>query len=361
MSAMNVVLAAGGTAGHIEPALNLADALLTANPQTTITVIGSTRGLESALVPARGYRLQTLAAVPMPRRPTLDLLALPARLHATRKQAIMMLRECDADVVVGFGGYAALPTYLAARSSKVPLIIHEANAKAGLANRVGARWASEVLCTVPGTITGSIRMGLPLRPAIIELDRAERRNEARAFFGIPDHARVLLAFGGSQGAVNLNQALAQALPDLTDAGNWALHSFGGRNAPPAPRAQYVASAYIDRMDLAYAAADLAICRSGAMTCAELSAVGLPAIYVPLPIGNGEQAHNAQPIVTAGGGLMVRDEELSGTVIAQHAVPLLADPMQLAAMGHAAASIGDRQAGREFAAVVERVAHESRRK
>ncbi len=223
------------------------------------------------------------------------------------RQTRAVLDDVDADVVVGFGGYVALPAYLAARRRRrVPVVIHEANASAGWANRVGARSAQRVLSAVPdpGLRRKTEVVGVPVRAAITSLDRMALRAEARAHFGFADDARVLLVFGGSQGAQSINRAVAAAAKDLAVAGISVLHAHGPKNTldlrePADGDPPYVAVPYLDRMDLAYAAADLAICRSGAMTVAEVTAVGLPAVYVPLPIGNGEQRLNALPVVERG--------------------------------------------------------------
>lgn len=350
-----MVLAAGGTAGHIEPALNLADALRRIDPDVGITVIGGERGLESTLVPARGYDLVRIPAVPMPRRPNTDLLKLGPRLQRAVRDATRVLRERTADVVVGFGGYAAVPAYLAARRTRTPLVIHESNATPGVANRLGSRLTSNVLASIPGIMPGSRVVGLPLRRTIATLDRAAARAEARAYFGLSADAPVLLVFGGSQGALRLNTTVAAALPALTAAGIEVLHAYGARNEAPTPAAGYVPLPYIDRMDLAYAAADLALTRAGAMTCAELAAVGLPAVYVPLPIGNGEQRINAEPVVSAGGGLLVDDGAITAEWLTQTATSVLHDGSRLQSMSAAAYEHGVRDADEQMALIVLQVA------
>lgn len=356
---LRVVLAAGGTAGHIEPALNLADELIALDPNTVITVIGGDRGLESTLVPARGYPLRTVPAVPMPRRAGLDMLLVWPRQRAAKRLAKAHLRDLKPDVVVGFGGYAALPTYLAARELRIPVVIHEANARAGLANRVAARFTSLVYVCVPGSLPDAKVMGLPLRPEIAGLPLADSKSDALANFGLRLNQPVLLVFGGSQGAQHLNDALAGALPHLLASGIQVLHAYGSRNLAPEASPGYVPISYINRMDLAYAAADLAVTRAGAMACAELTAVGLPAIYVPLPIGNGEQRLNALPIVDAGGGLLVSDADCTASWLTGMVPPLMHDSGRLTAMGAAAAGMGDRDAGRQFAEVILQVAQASK--
>ena len=198
-------------------------------------------------------------------------------------------------------------------------------------------------------------LGIPLRTAISTLDRAAARAEARALFGLGD-GPVLLVTGGSQGAQRVNGAVTDAAADLAAAGVSVLHVAGPRNAddvrarvPGLPG--HVVLAYADRMDLAYAAADLALCRAGAMTCAELSAVGLPAVYVPLPIGNGEQALNARPLVDAGGGLLVADADLDAAYLRGTVLPLLRDAARLEQMSRAASGHGSRDADVALARMV----------
>jgi UDP-N-acetylglucosamine--N-acetylmuramyl-(pentapeptide) pyrophosphoryl-undecaprenol N-acetylglucosamine transferase len=261
-----------------------------------------------------------------------------------------VLTAVDADVVVGFGGYVALPAYLGARG-RVPIVVHEANARAGLANRVGARFAARVAAAVPGTLAGAEVLGIPLRRSVTELDRPALRARARQEFGLPADGPVLLVFGGSQGARTLNTALAAALPGLVDAGIAVLHAHGKAGTPAGAAPGYVGLPYIDAMDLAYAAADAVLGRCGAMTVAEVSAVGLPAVYVPLPHGNGEQALNAAPVVAAGGGVLVPDAELTGERVLAELRPLLTDPARLAAMGAAARRSGHADAADRLAHLV----------
>ena len=352
---MHVVLAAGGTAGHVEPALNVADALMRLDPSTNITVIGGDRGLEGTLVPARGYELVTVPAVPLPRRPGADLLRLGPRLSTAVRLAARALRDRQADVVVGFGGYAAVPPYLAARRTRTPLVIHEANARPGVANRLGARFTRHVYASFPTAMPGATPMALPLRHAIATLDRAAARDAARDAYGLSRDAPVLLVFGGSQGAARLNHVVAGALPGLRAAGIEVLHAIGPRNEVPAASPGYVPVPYLDRMDLAYAAADVALTRAGAMTCAELAAVGLPAVYVPLPIGNGEQRVNALPVVEAGGGLLVDDAQITAEWLTATVLDVVEDGGRLAAMGAAAREHGVRDADEQLARIVRRVA------
>ncbi|WP_304557389.1 glycosyltransferase [Blastococcus sp. TBT05-19] len=339
--------------------LSLADALRRrGGPDLRITCLGTARGLETRLVPARGYDLRLIPPVPLPRRPTPDLLRVPGRVLRSVAETRAVLDEVAADVVVGFGGYVALPAYLAARRAKVPVVVHEQNALPGLANRIGARLAARVAVTVPGTpLHRGEHVGMPLRRSISTLDRAGLRAEAREAFGLDADRPTLLVFGGSQGARTLNLAAVAAADALTEAGVQVLHARGPKNTGvvvperPAGRAPYVVVDYLERMDLAYAAADLALCRSGAVTVAELSAVGLPAAFVPLPIGNGEQRRNALPVIEAGGGLLVEDADLDPGWITGTLLPLLTDPAALAGLARHAAAAGVPDADERLADIV----------
>ena len=350
---MHVVVAGGGSAGHVNPALAVADALRRTDPEIGITMLGTATGLEAELVPARGYDLAEIPRVPLPRRLTKDLVTVPVRVADAVRATGKVLDRVNADVVVGMGGYVALPAYLAAARRRLPIVIHEQNARPGLANRIGARKTTHVGVGFPDTPLPHARyVGIPLRRSVATLDRAAERAAARAAFGLDPDRPTLLVTGGSQGARRINDAVVAASGALADAGAQVLHHTGRANAdvvvaalgerPPAA-APYVVLPYIDRMELAYAAADLALCRSGASTCAELAAVGLPAVYVPLPHGNGEQRLNALPTVRAGGGLLVPDAELDGGWVAGNLVPLLLDSNRLARMAAAATGHGRRDA------------------
>jgi UDP-N-acetylglucosamine--N-acetylmuramyl-(pentapeptide) pyrophosphoryl-undecaprenol N-acetylglucosamine transferase len=347
---LHVVLAGGGTAGHIEPALALADALRRRDPGIGITALGTLKGLETRLVPERGYDLELIPAVPMPRKPTAAFFTVPSRLAGTVRRVAEVLEKVDADVVVGFGGYVALPAYFAARRRGVPIVVHEANVRPGLANRIGAHLTDRIVTGSPSCRLGGGRyIGMPLRRSVTTLDRAALHAEACATFGLDPDRPTLLVYGGSQGARRLNESMAGAAAEFGAAGVQVLHVFGRTNYDPAapalgvPGVPYVTLPYIDRMDLAYAAADLVLSRGGMMTCAEIAAVGLPAVYVPLPIGNGEQRLNAQPVVDVGGGLLVDDADLTPEWLTARLLPLVVDRDALKRMGEAAAGLGRRDA------------------
>ncbi len=351
---MRVLLAGGGTAGHTSPLLATADALRRLDPSTEVTCVGTPRGLENRVVPEAGYPLELIAPVPLPRRPGADLLKVPARLRGAVKEALAILDRLRPDVVVGYGGYVSMPVYLAARRRRLPLVVHEQNTLPGLANKVGARLAGRVAVSFPGTpLPHAEYVGLPIRRMISQLDRPALRQEARAFFGLDPERPTLLVTGGSQGARRLNGAVAGAARALADAGVQVLHVVGpkGEASPEATGVPYVVLPFVDRMDLAYAAADLVVCRAGASSLTEAAASGLPAVFVPLPIGNGEQVRNARPVVEAGGGLLVADADLTPAWVADHVPALATDPQRLAAMGAAAAGLIPRDADERLARIV----------
>jgi UDP-N-acetylglucosamine--N-acetylmuramyl-(pentapeptide) pyrophosphoryl-undecaprenol N-acetylglucosamine transferase len=355
---MNIVLAGGGTAGHIEPALNLADELRLRDPNIKITALGTVRGLEVDLVPARGYALELIPAVPLPRKLNGDLVTLPTRLRSAIKQTKDILARLEADVLVGFGGYVSIPAYLAARG-EVPIVVHEANARAGLANRVGARFADAVAETVAGSLPRAQLIGIPLRKSIETFNRASLRKEARKTFGVDADATCILVFGGSQGAQKLNDVIGECIQDGSLSKFTVIHSVGIKNDFPAESSNiYRPANFIDRMDLAYAASDFVIARSGAMTVAEVTAVGLPACFVPLPIGNGEQSMNAEPVVAAGGAIQVPDVELTANYLRDRILPLVSDPSTLVKMAQASKGLGHKNSASDLADLVLSVARKA---
>jgi UDP-N-acetylglucosamine--N-acetylmuramyl-(pentapeptide) pyrophosphoryl-undecaprenol N-acetylglucosamine transferase len=365
---MRVLLAGGGTAGHTSPLLATADALRRlqdpADP-VEVTALGTPRGLEGRVVPEAGYPLELIPPVPLPRRPGPDLARVPGRLLGAVRAASAVLDRVRPDVVVGFGGYVSVPAYLAARRRHLPIVVHEGNALPGLANRLGARFTSHVATSFPSTpLRGAVHLGLPIRRMISTLDRAALRDEARRTFGLDPDRPTVLVTGGSQGARRLNQSVAGAAHSLAEAGVQVLHVSGPQGGvavpPQAGGPPYVVVPFVDRMDLAYAAADLVLCRAGANTVTEIAAVGLPAVFVPLPIGNGEQELNARPVVDAGGGLLVHDGALTSEWVAATVPDLVTDPVRLAAMSAAASALVPRDADEALARMVVAAARGGRR-
>jgi len=359
----SIVIAGGHSAGHIEPAMNVADAIRRIEPDVRITALGTVRGLDTKLIPARGYPLELIPPVPLSRHLDKALLSTPARLAEAVKAAGAVLDRVEAQAVVGFGGYVAVPAYLAARRRGIPIVVHEANVRPGVANRLAALLTKHVYTASPAVrLRNGIPVGMPLRPGIADLDRAAARAAARRRFGLRPDAPTLLVTGGSQGARQLNEAAIGAERAFAEAGVQVLHIAGDKNEVRAPdrsgdEPPYVVLPFLQTMADAYAAADFVLCRSGAMTCAELTAVGLAAAYVPLPLRGGEQRCNAEPIVAAGGGLLVADADCTPAWVADNVTQVLRDPARLSAMTAAAARRGARDAAGVLAERVLEVARE----
>lgn len=351
----NVLVAGGGTAGHIEPALAVAEALQ-GTYGAHVIALGTKKGLETELVPARGFELHLIDPVPVPRKPSIDLLKLPYRVARAVSQSRKVIRENKIAAVAGFGGYVSAPAYLAAKLEKVPFVVHEANARAGLANKLGVRLGGVGLNAAADSGMPGAVVGVPIRATLSERPTAEKVPAGYEKWGLDPAKRTLLVTGGSQGARSINNALAEAAPAITEAGFQILHAYGKKNSQPDAVPGYVAVPYIDEMDLALAVADVIVSRAGAMTVAEVTAAGIPAIYVPLPHGNGEQALNAKPIVDAGGAQMVADSDLAGDKLAQQVIALLGDEDIRTHMSRVATETGLGHAASEVAAVVAKLAH-----
>jgi UDP-N-acetylglucosamine--N-acetylmuramyl-(pentapeptide) pyrophosphoryl-undecaprenol N-acetylglucosamine transferase len=325
--------------------------------------------METDILPAAGLELRLVPAVPLPRKPTLDLVKVPFRLNGAVGDAAAILRDVAADVVVGFGGYVSLPAYLAARRLHIPVVIQEQNAMPGLANKVASRFAAVACTSFPATpLRGGVFLGLPVRSQIAALaaaGRASLRTSAAETFGLDPSAPTLLVSGGSQGAQRINEALLAAKAELMAAGVQILHVLGPKNFTPDMTVEFSAAggsyhpvAYVEDMELAYAVADLMVARSGAGTVVETAVVGLPTILVPLAIGNGEQAKNGQPLVDAGAAVMVPNDTLDASRLVAEVLPLINEPERLATMGRAAQNLMKPGAAERVAEVVLRVAKAS---
>ncbi len=357
---MRVLLAGGGSAGHVNPLLATADEIRRRQPLAEIEVIGTEAGLEKDLVPAAGYPLTFIPRARLPRRPSRELVTLPARLRDAVRTTAQVIDRMRPDVVVGFGGYVATPAYRAAFTRALPVVIHEQNARPGLANRYGARRADVVALTFASTPLVARRgrtvvTGLPLRGPVAELaarraagGAREARVEAAALLGLDPDQPTLLVTGGSLGAASINAAAAGALARLAATAQ-VLHLTGRGKAGPVEQARsgagnppgYQVREYLAEMHIAYACADLVVTRSGAGMVCELAALGLPALYVPLPVGNGEQRLNAADVVAAGGGEIIEDAALTPDLLAQRVAELFGTPETLRDMGARAAAAGTR--------------------
>jgi len=303
---MKIVFAGGGTAGHIEPALAVARLWRQNHPGDELQFIGTANGLENQLVPAAGFKLSHIPKVVIPRKLSPKLLKVPLTLSSSFLAARKLLN--GADLLIGFGGYVSAPAYLAAKSLGISFVVHEANARPGFANRLGARLSPYSAISQPvqsGALQNALVTGIPLREDVATAlvksadDWTGARAKAKSSLGFSSTDPLVLAFFGSQGSVALNHVIAQSLPSLLANGSQLLHAVGKLNALPPMQERYKSTAYIQDMATAYLAADLIISRSGAISCSEVNALGKYALFIPLPIGNGEQSFNANSLVSQG--------------------------------------------------------------
>lgn len=337
----NYLLAGGGTAGHINPLLALADEIRRVEPSAKILALGTVQGLEVDLVPRRGIELRTIAKLPFPRRFNTYAFKFPFAFAEAVRACRRILRDEAIDVLVGFGGYASAPAYLAAKLSNVPIVVHEANALPGWANKLGNRFASATGTAFKQTpLKGSIQVGMPLRREIVASAGNSNKSSARKIFGLKPDVTTLLVTGGSLGARRINETVEGARKLFSAAGIQVLHIVGGgSDLSEEKSSEFVRLKYCNQMSEAIAAADFAISRAGASTVSEFTAVGLPALYVPYPVGNGEQKLNAVEVVSNGGAEIVADADFTVDFVAQNIVPLMSNPKLLAQMAIAARSVG----------------------
>lgn len=334
MRTRKIVFAGGGTAGHIQPALAVARLWQQTYPSDQIVFLGTSSGLETKLVPEAGFDLKLITRVRVPRSLSPDLLKVPGSLRRSISESKNFLR--DADLLIGLGGYVCAPAYLAAKSLRVPIVIHEANAEPGWANRLGARFTDALAVGSPvthGPFATALITGLPLRDDIASLLVAhkdadeskwrEMRATAKRDLGINCENKVVLVFGGSQGSQAINSVIEDTRELIREKPITFVHSVGAANNLPASDDKYLAFSYIENMATAYLASDLVIARSGAITCSEVGALGKYALFIPLPIGNGEQSVNADHLVEIGRARVLEQSSFASTWLVDNIDSMLA--------------------------------------
>ncbi len=371
-----ILLAGGGTAGHVFPALAVARELTARADDVEVVFVGVADRLEARLVPASGFELHTIAAVAIPRRPSPRLLQVPGALRAGVRACRTLITERRAVAAVTFGGYVSFPLDRAAFREQLPLVVHEQNSVPGLTNRVAARWADRVAVTFPGSAPRfryqerCVVTGNPVRSDVLELDRTARRAAALEAFGLDPERRTVLVFGGSQGARSINRAIVDAHERWGDRPVQVLHATGVVGYTAAARAWEEARAahpkgppvrlveFIDDMAGAYAAADVVVCRAGATSIAELTVLGLPSVLIPSPHATADhQRENAHALARTGGAAVIDDAELTGERLVDTLIPLLDDPGAYAAMALGARAFGRPDAAQAVARLVLELAPE----
>lgn len=358
------LIAGGGTAGHVLPAVAIADALVErGHERSSIHYVGSVRGIESTVVPDAGYQLTLLPGRGIQRRLTLANIGATAGIIVAIVRAIGLVRRLRPRVVVAVGGYASVPVALGAVLWRVPIVVAEQNAQPGAANRLVARFAKAAAVSFPGTpLPRSVVTGNPVRQAVLAVDRRRDGEQAKQRLGIEPGRRLVLVVGGSLGALRINEAVrdvaASAWRDRADLS--VRHIVGARDWEwihgdvDRGRLQYEQVRYEHDMALALAAADLAVCRSGSSTCFELAAAALPAVLVPSPFVTADhQSANARHLEAVGAAVVVPDAELTPERVAKEVDSLLADTARLEAMTSAARSLAAPHAAGAIAALAKR--------
>ena len=334
---MKVLFAAGGSAGHVDPALATAEALKDLSPTASITFMGTKAGIESRLVPSAGYPLLTVEKLPFPRRFSISSLAWPVRALSNLHRARRIVR--DFDVVVGFGGYVSAFGILAAFLERVPRIVHEANALPGLANRFAGRLGAVAFVSYPRAekqIKNARLMALPLRKNMQATPREQA--EAKRFFDVPVGLPTVLIVGGSLGARRLNAMVSKMLSSAGSMDYSIIHSLGHDVDLPEASSRYRPMPYIERMDVALSAADLVISRAGAGAVAQISRFEVPAIFIPLWHGNGEQGANAAPAVGLGAALVLNEDDTLESRLLTEVTRLIGNSTELFTMRSAYAKL-----------------------
>ena len=360
------LVAGGGTAGHVLPGLAVADDLVArGHSPASIVFVGSARGLERDLVPARGYAIELLPGRGVQRRLTIENLAAIWGLLRAVVRGVGLVRRFRPRVLLTVGGYASVGPVVGAVLWRVPIVVTEQNARAGLASRLAGRFAKA--CAVPFEGTDLPRAevtGNPVREEVLAVERVDGRAAACAELGLPADRTIVAVVTGSLGARRVNEAVLAALGSWSARTDLAIHHvIGDRDwasmstaAPETEGLVYRAVRYEERMASVLTAADLLIGRAGGTTVAELTAVGLGGVLVPLPgAPRDHQTANAAALVRAGGAILVPDAELDGSRLVREVTPLLDAPERLVAMGRAAATLGHRDAAARVADLVERVA------
>ena len=350
-----VVMAGGGTGGHLFPAIAVARELENITPSSEVHFIGTSHGIEARILPREGFSLHVVEAEGFRGRGIRRGMAL-WKLGVGFRQSLRILRDLRPRWVLGVGGYASLPAGLAAVALRIPLFLHEQNATAGLANRVLARWARMVFLSYPET------RGMPKRAYVKVTGNPVRREllNARAdpeFFGLSPEKKVVLVFGGSQGARAINRTLVEDLGLFREHREKVafIHQVGEGMVEEVKEAYTRAgleahvTPFIYDMGRAYATASLVVCRAGATTLAELTALGKPSILIPFPHAVGDhQLHNARALERAGAALVVTESEFQGGLLGGKILKLLFDEERLEEMSVAARGLGRPTAAREIA-------------
>ena len=354
-----IVISGGGTGGHIYPAIGIAKELIRLDAETEVVFIGGADRLESTLVPQHGFRFLPISVAGFPRKLTWRWIPVMYKVCSGFARSLGLLKNLEPSVVVGTGGYVCGPVLFAAVLLGVPTVIQEQNAAPGLTNRILARWAKAIYTAFETASTHFptekvMVLGNPIRRTI---GTAERTRETYASLGLDPERKTVFIMGGSQGAQAINQSMMDALDDLAslDQRLQFVHQTGKADYK-AVKARYQTSSlryliqpYFDPIETIYSVADLMVCRAGGMTIAEITACGIPAIFIPLPTAAGDhQRLNAQAIAEAGGGITLDQRPLTGYKLAEAIIRIIDNPEEQQEMVNHSRRLGNPHAGEEIA-------------
>jgi UDP-N-acetylglucosamine--N-acetylmuramyl-(pentapeptide) pyrophosphoryl-undecaprenol N-acetylglucosamine transferase len=338
------LFAGGGTSGHIYPAIAIADRIMLDCPDSEIEFCGTARGLEFDLVPKEGYKIHPIRASGLPSRLSIKLFRAVLDFISGRRSCIKLIRNFKPDTVIGTGGYVCSPLVSAARKMRVPIVLHEQNAFPGRSNRMMAKWAHTVCTGFPGMesyfpkAARVVCTGNPVREAF----SAMNRKEAREHLHIADDEFMILAMGGSLGSKTINNAVLRLPEFLKNPHVKIILAAGKQQYSGIPEAErrsggnLEVNEYIQNTHIYMYAADLIVCRAGAITCAEIAAVGVPSVMIPYPFAAGDhQTYNARIFEEKGAGLLIRDQELSAETLAESIVPIISNNDLKSRMGNKA--------------------------
>ncbi|MDQ3986939.1 MAG: undecaprenyldiphospho-muramoylpentapeptide beta-N-acetylglucosaminyltransferase [Actinomycetota bacterium] len=358
---MKVVISGGGTVGHVNPAVALGRAL----SEDEVTFIGTSRGVEARIVPAARFPFETIEVQGFDRAKPASLVRVGVTALKATGRARRLLRTLSPDAVVGMGGYVALPVCFAARSLRIPVVVHEQNIVLGLTNRLCKRFARRVAVSFEETLAEAGRRGVdtgnPVLPEIAEMDVDVERKKAIDRFDLDPDRRTLLVFGGSQGAQRINGLVPHLVELWRDKRDRQIVHISGSAQPAAePGGEseliYRTTSYVESMSEMYAVADIALCRGGATTIAELTAVGVPGVIVPYPYHRDRQQElHGRALERVGAATVLMERDATALAVDEIAGPLLDDVKRLDGMRAAAKSFGRPEAARQLAAVVREVA------
>ncbi len=363
---MKVVIAGGGTAGHVNPALALAACM----GGDEVSFLGTNKGAEAKLVPEAGYPLHEIEVRGFDRAKPLSFFATAARAGGAVATARTLLRRIRPDVLLGMGGYVSLPACIAARTMRIPVVLHEQNIVFGLANRVSKPLARTIGVSFEETLSAAggkgVFTGNPVAPELVGLDRGMAKARAQDRWELDPERRTLLVFGGSLGAKRVNDAAAGLAARWADRSDLQVLHITGRSSYEAisrsvsaarpGRLIYRVVDYVSGMGDAYAAADLALCRGGATTVAELGVLGVPSVIVPYPHHRDrQQEKHAGVLVAAGAARLLDDAQTTTETVGTACGGLLAEDAALTSMAAAALALGRPDAGDRLAAVIRKAA------